>query len=92
MIASDTIPVSNDTFTVREIGEEIIFLNEKGDMLHTLNEVGSFVWKSIDGTRSVGDILELMCGEYDVSRDKAEKDLITFLNELTGKKIVYIEA
>lgn len=89
MIASDTIPVSNDTFTVREIGEEIIFLNEKGDMLHTLNEVGSFLWKCIDGTKSVGNILKLMCDEYDVSCDKAEKDLITFLGELTTKKIIY---
>ena len=89
MIASDTIPVSNDTFTVREIGEEIIFLSEEGNMLHTLNELGSFVWKCIDGTRSVGDILKLMCEEYDVSRDKAEKDLIEFLSELTTKKIIY---
>ncbi len=90
MIDLTSVPVPCDSFTIREIGEETIFLSEKGDMIHMVNEVGSFVWKALDGKHSLLDILDRLLDEYEVSRHQAEGDLISFVDELAQKGLVTI--
>lgn len=82
------IPVPIAGIHVRELGETIIIINEKGDELHTLDETGSFIWKAIDGVSSISDILEKLCREYDVERSRAEEDLRVFLTHLNEKKLI----
>ena len=88
MTTLDTVYVQSDGLTVREVGEEMIFLSGNGDMLHTVNEVGAFIWKCIDGSRSAADVLKLICDAYEVTPEKAEEDLAAFLKELREKKLV----
>jgi len=83
-----SIPVPIEGIHVRELGETIIIINEKGDELHTLDETGSFIWKAIDGVSSMSDILEKLCSEYDVERSRAENDLRIFLTHLNEKKLI----
>jgi len=90
MVSLETVPVAVDKYTVREIAEETIFMADEGDELHTLDEVGSFIWKAIDGNKSLLTILNEICDEYDVERTVAENDLMKFINELAEKGIVTI--
>ncbi|MBP7735424.1 MAG: PqqD family protein [Spirochaetes bacterium] len=73
---------------VRELGDSIIIITEKGDLLHNLDEIGGLIWKFIDGSRSALAILEKICEEYDVERSRAEGDLIEFLTTLKDKNLV----
>jgi hypothetical protein len=82
------VPVPADELTVKRIGKETIILTESGEELHTLDETGTFVWSVIDGKRTVGQILDNLCAEYDVVRDRAQKDLLSFIEALEEKKIV----
>lgn len=47
-----------------------------------LDEMGSFVWKLIDGKRSVGKIITSFAHEYKVSNQEAETAVTTFLKTL----------
>ena len=82
------IPRTNPDFTVRNVGEEVIFISSKGDMLHTLDPVGAFIWKHIDGERSIKDILAILLESYDVVVSAAERDILHFFDELERKNIV----
>jgi hypothetical protein len=82
------VPVPADELIVKRIGKETIILTESGEELHTLDETGTFVWSVIDGKRTVGQILDNLCAEYDVVRDRAQKDLLSFIEALEEKKIV----
>ena len=82
------IPRANPDFTVRNVGEEVIFISSKGDMLHTLDPVGAFIWKHIDGERSIEDILAILLESYDVVVSAAERDILHFFDELERKNIV----
>jgi len=82
------IPRTNPDFTVRNVGEEVIFISSKGDMLHTLDPVGAFIWKHIDGERSIKDILAILLESYDVVVSTAEHDILHFFDELEQKNIV----
>ncbi len=88
MISLDSVPIPCSGFTVREIGDEIIFIAEDGDELHTLDEVGCFIWKNIDGKNSLMTILNSICKEYDVEKSKAELDLKVFVLKLKDKGII----
>ena len=83
------IPHRSSDFTVRDIGDETIFISEKGDTLHTLNEVGSFIWRQIDGKISVQDITDLLATDYDVPSETATADVQGFLYELAEKGLVH---
>ena len=87
----NTVPVPQDGFCIREIGEETVFLANKGDVIHSLDEIGTFIWRAIDGTKSLSEIADLICREYEVGDEAARKDLLAFVNELAEKKIVAME-
>ncbi len=58
------------------------------DSIYTLNEVGTSIWKLIDGTRSVEQIVEEIGSEYEVSNDEAAKDVFEFLNTLQVEGLI----
>lgn len=51
--------------------------------LHTLNEVGTYLWESADG-RSLGAIVEGMLGEFEVDHERATRDALAFVQQLTA--------
>ena len=52
------------------------------DSIFTLNEVGTFIWQCIDGKTAVGEIVDAVCREFEVSRTAAEEDVNTYLADL----------
>lgn len=83
-----SIPTVDPRFCVRELGEETLILSEKGDEILTLNEVGSFIWQQINAQHTLADILDILCDEYDVARDQAERDLGEFVAELEAHALI----
>ena len=88
MIDLQTIPKRDGSYCERELGNETIFLSPKGDQIHALDEIGSFIWKQLDGETTLSEVIDRLCDEYEVSRDQAEKDLMVFIAELTGNKLL----
>lgn len=82
------IPVPNQDFSVREIGEETVFLAESGDQVLSLNEMGSYIWQQMDGNHSLRDILDIICHEYEVEEAQARQDLQLFVEQLLNEKLI----
>ena len=85
------VPMPSDSFCVREVGDETVFLTESGTEVLSLNAVGSFVWQQVDGNHSLQDIVDLICDEYDVEAEQAETDLRRFVTELAGHKLLTVK-
>ena len=76
----------NDCVT-REIAGETIIVpvrNRVGDLdsIFTLNEVGTMIWKRIDGQTSTHQIVEAIHQTYDVEEEEAARDTTDFLESL----------
>jgi hypothetical protein len=84
----DTVLEQGESFIVRTVGEDTIFLSEKGDDVHMLNETGTLIWGCIDGRRSLRAVLQELCRTYDVSEKEAVQDLMRFAEEMTAKGLV----
>ena len=70
-------------------GEAVLVLPSKGKV-KVLNEVGARIWELADGTRSIGEIAEQITREYEVDIQQAQRDVISFCQELVGKDVMRI--
>jgi len=85
----------NDNFVFRQIEGETVLVpirDNVGDLdcIYSLNSVGALVWEHLDGSQDLGAIKNRIAAEYDVADDKAETDLLAFINEM--KTIAAVEA
>jgi len=77
----------NDNFVFRQIEGETILVPILGnvsnlDCIFSLNPVGALVWEHLDGFQDLGAIKNRIKAEYDVADDKAETDLLSFIEEM----------
>jgi Coenzyme PQQ synthesis protein D (PqqD) len=78
----DTILAKNPNAAYRIYdGRATIVLPDHAEV-DVLNEIGSRIWDQIDGQRSLGQILESVLEEYDVSPEQGRKDLFEFVATL----------
>ena len=88
MIDLRTVPKKDGSFCERELGNETIFLSPEGNRIHALDEIGTFIWKQVDGVTTLADVVDRLCEEYDVPRDQAQDDLLKFITELTEHELL----
>ena len=56
--------------------------------LHELDETATFLWSALAKDRSVGDLVDALCGEFEVDAATAEGDVREFLASLEKKGLV----
>lgn len=62
-------------------GQAVVIVMDE-QRLHTLNEVGTFVWTQAEKPIRVEEIVERVRAEYDVSPEQAMSDVVAFTDEL----------
>jgi len=73
---------------MRRVGREALLVpvrNRVGDLdsIFTLNETAIAVWEAIDGRTALDGVVDKLCGDYDVDRDRAAADATEVVNMLT---------
>lgn len=77
----------------REIEGELIIVPIRsgvGDLnsLYTLNPVGSVLWDFMNESHTVAEMVERICGEFEVTADQARQDIEAFLDSLMAERLV----
>ncbi len=83
----DKVYKKSDSIVFRKIADEFILVpirQNVGDLesISTLNEVAARIWELIDGKMKVREIKDKIVGEFEVTPQEAEKDLIDYLKQL----------
>jgi hypothetical protein len=86
--------VKQDGFVTREIGGETVIVpvrNHVGDLdaIYTLNEVGTRIWRLVDGEASVERIGEALCHNFEIHLEEAARDTYDFLRRLETAGLVW---
>jgi len=81
------------TMISRKIEDEVILVpirQSVGDLqnIYTLNEVGAFIWEYLEGENHGHKIKDMIVKEFDVTEEKAKKDLTHFLKQLLEIKAI----
>ena len=78
----------NPVLAWREIDDATVIISPNDSVMHELNDTGSFVWKNIDGRRSVADLAVLLAQNYEVTPDIALTDTQSLLEEMCSRKLL----
>ena len=84
------IPVKNSDILEKNLGEEIVIMTMKGEVIHTIEGSAIFIWNHIDGSQSIDSIAARITEEYDTEIFTARADLETFLEELQNLELISV--
>lgn len=88
LISNTTVFARNDKCPVRQIGNGLVIMAPEGNLTHSLQDIGAFIWDQLDGKNSLAAVLDAITGEYAVDRETAETDLQNFVSELLAAGVI----
>jgi hypothetical protein len=93
MISLNSVVSQSPSVVTRKTGHEYVLVpiaNNIADMnsVYTLNETGAFLWEQIDGKKSVKDLIDALIAEYEIDKDTATGDVLTFIEEMNRYLII----
>lgn len=59
----------------RDIGGEVVILDEGGTQVCLLNKTAALIWTLADGTRTMEEVAESICQRFEVSFQEAVADV-----------------
>jgi SynChlorMet cassette protein ScmD len=85
-------PIANPIVVLREEFDDwaVLFNPETADAVGT-NPVGVAVWKRMDGTKSLADIVSEIKNSFEDTPDAAFKEIAAFVNTLAENGFVGLE-
>lgn len=79
----------NPELAWRVIDGEVVILRIKTTTYYSLDEVGSFIWRTMeDAPRSRAELLDRLTTEYEVDRATAAADLDELFADLVREELV----
>jgi methyltransferase-like protein len=83
----------SESIVTRKTGNEYVLVpvtNNIADMnsVYTLNETGAFIWELIDGEKNVEDLIQAVISEYNIDREIATTDVLTFIDNMSEYLII----
>lgn len=84
---------TNENYILREIdGESILIpIGEASEhlngMIH-LTPTAAFIWKEVDNSNCLEEIIQKLMGKYEVTEEIARRDIYGFLSEFYKRQMV----
>lgn len=89
-ISGDTVVVAAGNQVSTEVGDDVAILNLDSGVYYGLNQVGARIWSLIAEPKTVRQIQEDVCAEYDVQPDQCYEDLRSFFMRLADAELVEV--
>ena len=93
-ISRDVVYRQSDDLVAREIDGQLIIvpisagIGDLEDELYTLNDTARAVWAKLDGSRTVGSVVDELAREYSAPADEIDADVVGLLEELLKRRMV----
>lgn len=78
----------NPTILWRELDGEAVLLSPAAGCSYSLNQVGTMIWKLLDGAHTLEEIASAICDEYEVDYDQAAQDVQHILYDFQSNDLL----
>ncbi len=88
-LSLDTLIAKNSDLVIdRVVDSEALLIHLSSGDYFSLDSVGTYIWESIDGSRTVQDLADLIFEEYNVDRDQAVTDVVQLVKTLADEGLI----
>jgi hypothetical protein len=87
----DTQVVASSHQSSCDLVEETVVLNLASGVYYGLNSVGTRIWELLQKQTTVGDIRDVLVGEFEVTAEQCLDDLRRVLQELIAEGLVEVQ-
>jgi hypothetical protein len=72
----------------RVLGDGAVLVNLASNEVMEFNSTGAAIWEHLSRGASIDDVIPQLMETFDVDRTTAERDVETFLSELTSRGLI----
>jgi hypothetical protein len=69
-------------------GDGLVLLDVNGGLVLSSNPVGARIWQLLEQDHTPPEIVRQLVEDYDVSDDRARRDVVTFIDALMARGLV----
>lgn len=91
-ISLDSRVSHSEDMLATDLDTEVIIMHVESGQYVNLKDVGSDIWRQLTTPKTVSDVIQTLLGEYDVTAEVCENEVIAYLDELAGADLIKIEA
>lgn len=85
---SDSCVVVSDEQVSTSLGDETVILGMGDGVYYGLDAVGARVWALLATPRRVSELVRAVVGEFDVTPEQCERDVVALLDDLSERRLV----
>lgn len=87
----DTVVVATDEHVSSTLEDEEVILDLASGTYYGLNAVGRRIWSHIQSPHPVRVVCDRLEAEFDVDRDRIERDVLALLEDMRQEQLIRIE-
>lgn len=87
MMSTNTV-IRNSKIAWQKVEEKVVLVSPKTKKIHILYGTGGYLWECLEQQRSVDQLTELVCEQYDATQEQAQLDIQEFLNQMQEEDLV----
>ncbi|WP_436700566.1 PqqD family protein [Nocardioides sp. BYT-33-1] len=72
-----------------EMGEEFVMMGLAQGEYYAVKGVAASLWRHLAQPRDLGELCALVAAEYDITAEACRDDIVAFLDELRGRRMVH---
>jgi hypothetical protein len=85
-----TILARGEDYVFNEVDGELVMMNIENGSYASMNDTGKSIWGLIEEPKTVDEVLTALIVEYDIDRQTAETEVISFIKKLVKVKVITI--
>lgn len=90
MLSDNTVILASEDLTLADLEGEAVILDGSTGRYYGLNTVASRILELVQQPKAVREIVSTLHQEYEVDRERLEKDVLRFLKEMVDAQLVQV--
>lgn len=90
-VTESTKVKQNPNMLTTQMDGEIVMMSIKHGKYFSIGKTGVAIWGQIETERSIGEVVDSLCEQYEVDRAVCAQDVLRFVENMVAKEIVLVQ-
>ena len=91
MINRDSIVRKNESIITAELEGKAVMMSIENGRYYGFDEIATDIWESLGTALTVSELVSRLTEKYDVTKERCEESVITFLTNLYNENLIEVK-